>query len=68
MEGRIVREARLSEYKNNPSSGNEIQKDFEETHKSLYPEVTHAGFHWGLAIDLNSCVGCNSCYCLPGGK
>lgn len=62
MEGRpIVREAKLSDYKVNASSGNEVHKDFEENHKSLYPEVTHVGFHWALAIDLNSCVGCNSC-------
>jgi Fe-S-cluster-containing dehydrogenase component/anaerobic selenocysteine-containing dehydrogenase len=62
MEGRpIVRETRFSEYKKNPSSGNELHKEFEAEHKSLYPEVKHNGFHWGLAIDLNSCVGCNSC-------
>jgi Fe-S-cluster-containing dehydrogenase component len=62
MEGRpIVRETGLSKYKNDPSSGNELHKKFEEEHKSLYPDVKHNGFHWGLAIDLNSCVGCNSC-------
>lgn len=62
MEGRpIVREANLSEYKNNPHSGNEIHEEYEAVHKTLYPEVNYDGFHWGLAIDLNSCVGCNSC-------
>jgi len=62
MEGRpIVRETVLSKYKDEPSSGNELHKKFEEEHKSLYPDVEHNGFHWGLAIDLNSCVGCNSC-------
>ena len=62
MEGRpIVRETGFSKYKKDPSSGNEIHQEFEQEHKSLYPEVKHNGFHWGLAIDLNSCVGCNAC-------
>ena len=62
MEGRpIVRDTVLSEYKKNPSSGNEFHKEFESTHKTLYPEIKYDGFHWGLAIDLNSCLGCNAC-------
>jgi molybdopterin-containing oxidoreductase family iron-sulfur binding subunit len=62
MEGRpIVRDTILSEYKKNPSSGNELHNQFESTHRTLYPEVKYDGFHWGLAIDLNACVGCNSC-------
>jgi Fe-S-cluster-containing dehydrogenase component len=62
MEGRlIVRDTVLSEYRKNPSSGNEFHAQFESTHKTLYPEVKYDGFHWGLAIDLNACVGCNSC-------
>ena len=62
MEGRpIVRETVLSEYRKDPSSGNEFHKEFESTHKTLYPEVKYDGFHWGLSIDLNACVGCNSC-------
>jgi len=62
MEGRpIVRETGLSKYVDDPSSGNEFHKDFESTHNTLYPEVKYDGFHWGLAIDLNACVGCNSC-------
>jgi molybdopterin-containing oxidoreductase family iron-sulfur binding subunit len=62
MEGRaIVRETVLSEYRKDPSSGNEFHKEFESTHKTLYPEVKYDGFHWGLSIDLNACIGCNSC-------
>jgi Fe-S-cluster-containing dehydrogenase component len=62
MEGRpIVRETVLSRYKEDPSSGNEINKEFESTHKTLYPERKYDGFHWGMAIDLNACIGCNSC-------
>jgi Fe-S-cluster-containing dehydrogenase component len=62
MEGRpIVRETLLSRYKKDSSSGNEFHKEFESTHKTLYPEIKYDGFHWGLAIDLSACVGCNSC-------
>jgi molybdopterin-containing oxidoreductase family iron-sulfur binding subunit len=62
MEGRpIVRDTVLSEFKKNPSAGNEFHKEFESTHKTLYPEIKYDGFHWGLSIDLNACVGCNSC-------
>jgi molybdopterin-containing oxidoreductase family iron-sulfur binding subunit len=62
MEGRaIVRETVLSEYRKDPSSGNEFHKEFESAHKTLYPEVKYDGFHWGLSIDLNACVGCSSC-------
>ncbi len=28
---------------------------------NLYPEVEYPGHKWGLAIDLNSCVGCEGC-------
>jgi len=62
MEGRaIVRETSLSEYLKNPESGNELNKKFESQHQTLYPEVKFDGFHWGLGIDLNSCVGCSAC-------
>ena len=62
MEDRpIVRDTVFSKYKKDPSSGNEFHKDFESKHRTLYPEVKYDGFHWGMAIDLNSCVGCNSC-------
>ncbi len=62
MEGRpIVRSTNLSRYKTDPSSGNEFHKEFESGHRTLYPEISYDGFHWGMAIDLNLCVGCNAC-------
>ncbi len=62
MEGRaIVRETNLSKYLEDPASGNELHAEFESKHQTLYPEVKYDGFHWGLGIDLNSCVGCSAC-------
>ncbi len=62
MEGRaIVRETSLSRYLENQNAGNEMHSEFESKHQTLYPEVKYDGFHWGLGIDLNSCVGCSAC-------
>ena len=62
MEGRhIVRETRLKDYLEKPSSGNETLEEFEAHNKTLYPEPEFKGFHWGMVVDLNACVGCNTC-------
>ncbi len=62
MEGReIVRETTLKEYHRNPASGNETHKEIEEHHVSLYKKHEFKGHHWGMAIDLNSCIGCSAC-------
>jgi molybdopterin-containing oxidoreductase family iron-sulfur binding subunit len=62
MEGRaIVRETSLTKYLEDPASGNELHKEYEAQHQTLYPEIKYDGFHWGLSIDLNSCVGCSAC-------
>jgi len=62
MEGRpIVRETSLPEYLKSPDAGNEMHEYNESHHKTLYPDPEFNGFHWGLAVDLNACVGCNTC-------
>lgn len=32
-----------------------------ETVPSIWPKHEYKGFRWGMAIDLNSCTGCNAC-------
>jgi len=62
MEGRaLVRETTLEEYLENPAAGNEMHKEIEDLHTTLYSEHEYKGHHWGMAIDLNSCIGCNAC-------
>ena len=62
MEGRpIIREANLEEYLENPSAGNEIREKIKKHLDSLYEGHTYKGHHWGMVIDLNSCIGCNAC-------
>jgi MoCo/4Fe-4S cofactor protein with predicted Tat translocation signal len=56
----LVREASLEEYRKEPKFAQEEQTPRELT---LYPNVdyTKQEYAWGMAIDLNSCVGCNNC-------
>jgi molybdopterin-containing oxidoreductase family iron-sulfur binding subunit len=62
MEGRdIVRETTLKEYAAKPNAGNEAHEEFEKNHQTLYTEHKYDSFHWGLGIDLNSCIGCGAC-------
>lgn len=62
MEGReIVRETTLEEYRENRQAGNEMHEHIQEHHATLYEEPEFKGYHWGLAIDLNRCIGCSAC-------
>ena len=68
MEGRpIIREANLKQFNEHPNFVKEL--DFETPpggNESLYPNPLdwkkQKGQHqWGMAVDLNTCVGCNAC-------
>ena len=56
----LIRETSLEEYRKEPKFAQEEQTPRELT---LYPNIDYSKqeYAWGMAIDLNSCVGCNNC-------
>ena len=56
----IVRSGTLEEYGKHPSLAPEKAHDSHHE-QSLYPGFAYEGYAWGMAIDLNSCIGCSAC-------
>lgn len=63
----VIQEATLGEYKQDAGAGRyhpEIYKDGEfikPSKISLWKGHQYSQHHWGLAIDMNSCIGCSAC-------
>ncbi len=56
----LVRETTLEEYRKEPTFAQEEETPKELTLYTPYP-YGKEDYAWGMAIDLNSCVGCNNC-------
>jgi MoCo/4Fe-4S cofactor protein with predicted Tat translocation signal len=56
----LVRETSLEEYRKEPNFAKEEEVPKELTLYEPYP-YDKEDYAWGMAIDLNSCVGCNNC-------
>jgi MoCo/4Fe-4S cofactor protein with predicted Tat translocation signal len=67
MDRLVVQESTLDAYKKNPKEVTEYIKiatpDGPQTPSkvSLWYDYEYKNHHWGMAIDLNSCIGCGSC-------
>ena len=61
MEGRpLVREANLEDYRHDPKFAQEIVEH--PPLESLWDEHSYdKGYQWGMAVDLNTCIGCGAC-------
>src|SRR5690554_2170279 len=63
----VIQEATLAEYQENPSAGRYNPKIYHEgefvkpSKISLWSGHKYSQHHWGLAIDMNSCIGCSAC-------
>ena len=63
----VIQEATLGEYKENASAGRYFPKVYKEgeflkpSKISLWKGHHYSQHHWGLAIDMNSCIGCGAC-------
>jgi molybdopterin-containing oxidoreductase family iron-sulfur binding subunit len=61
MEGRpLIRVGTLRQFLEHPEFVHDMGHD-PPPELSLYPENEYKGYAWGMAIDLNTCVGCNAC-------
>jgi MoCo/4Fe-4S cofactor protein with predicted Tat translocation signal len=63
----VVQENSLANYIKNPKEVTEYEKiatpdGLEKPNKvSLWQDYQYNNHHWGMAVDLNSCIGCGSC-------
>ncbi len=58
LQRNLIRAATIDEYSKDPETFHERE---EEQGPSLYNWNSYRGNAWGMAIDMNSCIGCGAC-------
>jgi molybdopterin-containing oxidoreductase family iron-sulfur binding subunit len=62
MEGRhTVRAVTRDEYVRDPHAAVHETDETPPRTITLHPEYPYEGYKWGMAIDVNACIGCNAC-------
>jgi molybdopterin-containing oxidoreductase family iron-sulfur binding subunit len=63
MEGRdLIRQGSLEQFQGNAHFLDTREHAAHEESHTLYPpEFPYTGYAWGMAINLNTCIGCNAC-------
>jgi len=59
----LIRVASYEQYKKDPNFAHgDTFADDPKPHFSMYPPYDYTkGYQWGMAVDMNSCIGCNAC-------
>jgi MoCo/4Fe-4S cofactor protein with predicted Tat translocation signal len=57
----LVRVATLEEFRKNPDFAKDPPQQTTKAQSLYSPYDYSKGYQWGMAIDNNSCVGCNAC-------
>ncbi len=67
MDRLVVQESTLSKYRENRNEVTEYEKlatadgPQPPSRVSLWQDYAYNNHHWGMVIDLNSCIGCSAC-------
>ena len=57
----IIKEANLKQYQAKENAGNEDREEIKKHLQTMYSYHPYQGHHWGMSVDMNSCIGCGAC-------